>query len=122
MKMIDLGKKEPDYGEPAMAPVASDKKQKTVVRYPSLYISDRKVEAPDAGAEGTATIKYRIREKSEAERQTSDGKTTRTCNVELDIMSIAFDPIKGSAKKSMSADDEIEEGLSKAEGKSTKED
>jgi hypothetical protein len=107
MKTIDLGKKR---GEPIAVEVL-DSTTKDDTYYPSLYLSDRASldDAPDAGEEGTATIKYRVVSKTENERKTDSG-VEESYSVDLEIMSITFD---GKSKKSDM--DMIEEGLSENE-------
>jgi hypothetical protein len=106
MKTVELGKKKEDPSStvPNLQPEGE-------MYYPSLYLSERaSLEgAPNAGEEGTATIKYRVVSKTESERKTEAG-VEENYSVDLEIMSITFD---GKSQKSDM--DLIEEGLSENE-------
>lgn len=106
MKTIDLGKK-----RESITMDAPEQAAKEDMYYPSLYLSDRASldDAPDAGEEGTATIKYRVVSKTENERTTDSG-VEESYSLDLEVMSITFD---GKSQKSDM--DMIEEGLSENE-------
>jgi hypothetical protein len=83
-----------------------------------LYISGRENldDAPATGSEGTAVIQFRVISKSESDRE-KNGSSIKESSLELEVKSIAFE----SSPKPVSQDDsedEIEEGLKKAESKS----
>ena len=106
MKMIDLGSK-PESNMPVAAPT-EEAAVKSKVYYPSFYLHDYKGKAsdfPDAGSEGTATIKFKVASKTETDRDNGEG-SKKSCTVELDVMGISFEA---------GETDDIEAGLQEAE-------
>lgn len=117
MKAISLAQEVPDYsksGDMAMPSEPSrdeDLPKKKV--YPSMYISD----APEAlfslPDEGTATIKYRVREKGIRER---DGEKTVNCDIEI----LSITPNKGNSKamenSTRDSDDALDDYFKEVDG------
>ncbi len=115
MKTIKLGRKE-EMDNIAAEPAKNESSPR--IYYPSLYLSERDglKEAPDAGTEGTATIKYKIVSKNESERTDKDGNVKEDCSIELEVHEISFDSEEPMKKASASqSEDEIEKGLSESE-------
>ncbi|MCK9587897.1 MAG: hypothetical protein M0Q93_00875 [Terrimicrobiaceae bacterium] len=109
MKTIDLGNKPSESGMTEAAPSGPAQDKKPKVYYPSFYLHDYKGKAadfPEAGSEGTATIKFKVASKTETDRDNGDG-SKKSCSVELEVMQITF----GEDSES----DAIEEGLQEAE-------
>ena len=114
MKTIDLGSK-PEGGEVAMPSEPPQEKQPKVY-YPSFYLHNCKAGAadfPEAGAEGLATIRFKIASKTETNRDSGDG-AKKDCSVELEVMTISFEDSKPGNTEGSAADD-IEKGLQEAE-------
>lgn len=114
MKAISLAQEVPDYSSELSVPQpVSDEKLPKKKVYPSMYISDAPKELFDLPDEGTATIKYRLREKGIRER---DGD--KSVNCELEILSIT--PNKGGSKPmgntTRDADDEIDNYFKEVDG------
>ncbi|MCK9587974.1 MAG: hypothetical protein WC069_06430 [Candidatus Shapirobacteria bacterium] len=118
-KTYNLGAERPDYGSAEPANEKPEKELPKKMVFPSFYISELtdKMEIP---SEGEATIKFKVVERRETER---DGKST--CSYDLEVHSLAITEASG---KPESNDDEIEAGLKEAEkapknpAKKTKED
>lgn len=109
MKTISLGVERPDYGS-ELAAHEPEKPRKMKTSYPSFYISDLK-ESMDIPDSGEATIKFKVVERRENER---DGKCL--CSYDLEVQEISFVG-KASSPKEESADDAVEKGLAEAESK-----
>jgi hypothetical protein len=85
-KPIDLGRKLNDM-------ISISAMQPDEAHYPELCISDADEQLAEMPDEGTATIRYRVRNRTHREEKNGKRKE-RSCSLRLDVLSIEPPPSK----------------------------